>query len=175
MSFCFQWIPAVVLCPSSPCILSPLIAKHLSSHFKFSFYATFLATYAHAKISCRFPKYNHYNLFDYLYYAHIFLHSRGSLSPPPFKQNICLLSKKKKDFVKACKITLSAVVPGTKDEGRSIGNFGVMGLVSVLIIVVISYLSKPSELNILKGHQLLHINYTSIKLIKKIKSIRQEF
>lgn len=75
--------------------------------------------------------------------------------------------KKKKDFIKACKITLSAVVPGTKDEGRSIGNFGVMGLVSVLIIVVISYLSKPSELNILKGHQLLHINYTSIKLIKK--------
>jgi len=58
-------------------------------------------------------------------------------------------------------------LPGTKDKGAGIGDFGVMEIGSILIIVVISYLSKPSELNILKGHQLLHINYTSIKLIKK--------
>lgn len=77
----------------------------------------------------------------------------GHCLPLLSNRNICLLSKKKKDFVKACKITLSTVVPGTKDEGRDIGNFGVVGIVSVLIIVVISYLSKPSELNILKGHQ----------------------
>lgn len=54
------------------------------------------------------------------------------------------------NLVKACKTTPSAVVAWTKDKGRGIGNFGVMEIVSVLIIVVTSYLSKPSNLNVFK-------------------------
>jgi hypothetical protein len=58
-------------------------------------------------------------------------------------------------------------LPETKDRGRDMRKLlGMVEMVCFLIIAVVSHVSKLNELHILKGCQLLHINYTSIKLIK---------